>query len=146
MVDRGLYTGLSTMTGYFELLTRAMAARDRAPTMGRTWTHTRSAEAVLVRMLLSFQRPPRLRRRRDSPGTWPDAGAGLLARETDAPLYQDGSRQRRRSPLAHDPQATELAAPEAYDAPVDALYADVKIRERLVVDVHPAAGDQPPRL
>jgi hypothetical protein len=46
------------MTGYFEFLTRTTAGTQTRTAMGRTWTHTRSAEAVLVRMLLSFQRPP----------------------------------------------------------------------------------------
>ena len=56
-----IHSGATVMTGFIlrPLATMAPASRRHRP-RGRTWTHTGSLGAIQVRMLLSFQRPPRV--------------------------------------------------------------------------------------
>src|SRR5262249_17294156 len=63
---RDLYTESRTMTGYCSLTLLSVAVpigdrptRGAVPATGRTWTQTTTANRSWLRMLLSFQRPPR---------------------------------------------------------------------------------------
>ena len=132
MVVRGLYTGALDHDGVLLFLTRAAAvARKRRSTAGRTWTHEFRPKPDSVRMLLSFQRPPR----HPLPG---DSRRSTRGRRKRRP--PDKARNYSAMGLslsfagAHEPLEAALA--DAQDAAVEGLGADVDLRHRLVVERH----------
>ena len=85
MVVRGLYTWALDHDGVLLFLTRAAATRAKAhPAAGRTWTHTRSAEAVLGAHAVEFSKTA-APLRRGAPGAAREAGA-LGAHRTNGSL------------------------------------------------------------
>ena len=144
MVVRGLYTWALDHDGVLLFLTRAAARHAKArSTAGRTWTHTRSAEAVLGAHAVEFSKTaaPSARRgisRRSTRGRRkqrpPDERRTIAPGRRPCQPAARRSRTKRRLPTRRTRPSSDSAA--------DVHLADGDLVER---DGRPArSGGEPP--
>src|SRR5436190_20696547 len=89
------------------LATMTPASRRHRP-RGRTWTHTGSLGAIQVRMLLSFQRPPRAPMEGTPPWTCATASSASRSQTGRASIALRGDPMKGLRPEAQGPAQREV--------------------------------------